>query len=461
VDRDCAARGARALGLASLALGSVLAAPAARGADDPQRFEISGTQRTRYETLDSQFRAGLGADDQALALQTSVAMSFRPTARVQFLAEIMDSRAERNDERSFVSGAIVDALEPIQLNVAVEMPDAFEPGAESTLRIGRMTLDIGKRRAVSRNRYRNTVNNFTGIDWHWQDPAGRDARAFYLVPMRALPSDVDALLGNEIELDHALRGSRLIGLYYQLPAFADKSVLELYALDYEVTPPADQLATAVDLLTPGARLYRPAAAKRWSYEIEAMLQRGTSGGIVAGVARPDLRHRAHFAHLEIGYQFARAWAPQLLLQYDVATGDRNPNDERIERFNALFGSRRSDFGPTSIYGPFARSNIESPGVRLMLKPRPRWQTMVAYRSVSLEAPRDQWVGAGWRDATGASGASLGRQLEASFTWAAIKDRLSVETGFAQLRLGSFAQHTAGPAIGGDPTYFYAAVTTTF
>jgi hypothetical protein len=96
----------------------------------------------------------------------------------------------------------------------------------------------------------------------------------------------------------------------------------------------------------------------------------------------------------------------------------------------------------------------------MLKPRPRWQTMVAYRGFSLEAPRDQWVGAGWRDASGASGASLGRQLEASFTWAAIKDRLSVETGFAELRLGRFAQRT-GAAINGYPTYFYTAVTTTF
>jgi hypothetical protein len=447
--------------LVALAAALCAGAPALAGADEAPRFEWSGTQRTRYEAQDSQFRAGFDDADRALALQTSLAFTVRTTPHTQLFAEIMDARAELDDEHSAVNGGIVDALEPLQLNFAWTKRDVFESGAESTLRVGRMTPDVGKRRLVARNRFRNVPNNFTGVDWQWHDAAGRSARAFYLRPMRSLPADLDGVLGNDVELDRGLRGARLLGLYYQWPAFADKSVLEVYALDYRLRPAAGQLATAVDVLTPGARVYRPAAARRWNYEVETILQRGTSGGVVGGVARADLAHRASFVHAEVGYQFAPKSAPVLVLQYDRASGDRDPNDARVERFNTLFGARRSDFGPTDIFGPFARSNLVSPGVRLTLKPAPRWQTMFAYRAFALDEPRDQWVGSGWRDASGRAGDSLGRQLEATFTWAAIKDRLAVETGFAQLWLGAFPERVEGPALRGDPTFFYAAITTSF
>ena len=60
--------------------------------------------------------------------------------------------------------------------------------------------------------------------------------------------------------------------------------------------------------------------------------------------------------------------------------------------------------------------------------------------------------------SGAAGDSIGRHLEGSFTWAAIPDRLSIETGFEHLWAGRFAEQTAGAAFRGDPQYFYSAVT---
>jgi hypothetical protein len=211
----------------------------------------------------------------------------------------------------------------------------------------------------------------------------------------------------------------------------------------------------------GARAYRPPRAGEWNYELEAVLQRGDSGGSVGGVVRSDLAHRASFLHVEIGYQLDLPWAPNLLFQYDRASGDEDPTDARIERFNTLFGARRFDFGPTGIYGIAARSNIDSPGVRLTFRPAPRWQGMLSYRSLRLAAPRDAWIGSGWRDASGAAGDSIGRHLEGSFTWGAIPDRLSIETGFAHLWAGRFARQTAGAAYRGDPQYFYGGVTITF
>src|SRR5215471_6460588 len=241
-------------------------------------FEFSGTQRTRYESLDPQFRKGFDESDDVVALQTSLVFDVKFDV-LQFYAEIMDSRAELNDEHSYVTN-VVDALEPIQTYVAWRRKGTFEDAADSTLRVGRMTIDLGKRRLMARNGYRNTVNNFLGADWAWHDGDGRSARLFYVLPMTIQPSDLDSQLGNDADLDHAARGTRVIGAYYQLPPFAGKSVIETYLLDYDVDAPQSSPTAAVHLLTAGTRAYRGPAPGAWSYEIEAIWQQGRAGGNV-------------------------------------------------------------------------------------------------------------------------------------------------------------------------------------
>lgn len=438
---------------ALLALACVLAAaPVAAQEDGGGALEIAGRQRTRYELLDPQYRAGFSNSDQALALQTTVTFDWRREG-LQVFGEIMDARSLANDEGSFATGATTNALEPIQAFVALTR------GA-GTLRFGRFTQDLGKRRLVSRTRYRNTVDTFTGVDWLWRGERGRTLRVLYYVPSRLLPADLPSVLDNDVELDRGMRDTSLKGLFYELPPFADGSRLEAYVLDYERAAPSDP-ATAADHVSIGARVYRRPEPGKWNYEVEAVLQRGESGGTTGGVARADLDHRASLVHFEIGYQFDAAWSPNLMLQYDRATGDDDPTDARVGRFNTLLGDRRFDFGPTGIYGLAARSNLETPGLRVTLRPAPRWDAMLAYRLLRLEAARDSWVGSGWRDASGAAGRSIGRQLEWSFSWDAIPDRLDLEAGYVHVASGRFAKQTAGAEWRGDPRYYYLTLTTTF
>ena len=60
------------------------------------------------------------------------------------------------------------------------------PGA-GTLRLrgGRITMDVGSRRFVARNRFRNTINGFTGFDAQWSSDEGHTLRAFYTLPVQA------------------------------------------------------------------------------------------------------------------------------------------------------------------------------------------------------------------------------------------------------------------------------------
>lgn len=435
-------------------------AAAAAAAEESPSFDFGGAQRTRYESIDRQFRPNLSASDRLLALRTSLTFDVK-LPKLELFGELLDSRGEWNDAGSFVSTQIVDALEPEQLYVAWNLDGTLQAGSKSTLRVGRMTIDLGKRRVLSRSRFSNAVTGFLGADWDWRGADGSEARAFYFRPMRTLPADVDGLLDDDYELDQATRGAALAGFYYQLAPFADKSTLELYALDYNVDPPQQSLATTASFWTLGARIYRNPEPKHWTYEIEPILQRGESADTFEGVTRTGLDHRAYYVHLESGYAFDAKWAPVLLVQYSFASGDKDPSDARIQRFNTLFGDRNFEFGPTDIYGALSRSNIEMLGLRLTLTPKPRWQAMIHYADARLAEARDSWVGSGWRDPTGASGKDIGRQLEARFTWTAIKDRLTVETGFAHLAFGRFAEQTAGATFRGDPTFFYTALTTTF
>jgi hypothetical protein len=425
-------------------------------------LDFSGVQRTRYESLTGQILAGLDERDEVLALQTSLLFDFR-LDRLHFVGEILDSRAELNDPGSFINSTVVNVLEPLQAYVAWTGADTEQRSA-GTLRFGRLTLDLGKRRVMSRNRFRNTVNNFVGADWQRANAGGGNLRAFYLVPMRHLPADQASLLGNEFELDRGVRDTAVRGVFYGLPELPGGHFIEAYVLDYEAD--ARDPESSADLVSMGARSHRLPQSGRWSYEVELIAQSGESGADVEGVPRFDLQHDARFAHFEIGYTFDRAWSPTITLQYDRASGDENPFDDRNERFNTLFGDRRFDFGPTGIFGPFQRSNLETPGVRVAVSPSSRWQGMLSLRSLRLASSTDEWVGTDLRDASGAAGSSLGTQLEASATWAAIPGRLSLDVGFAALELGRFARQTlearqpADPQPN-DPRYWYAAITTTF
>ena len=68
-----------------------------------------------------------------------------------------------------------------------------------TVQLGRLTMDLGSRRLVARNRFRNNTNAFTGVDWKWQSELGWDFRAFYVLPVQRLPSERERLFDNDVE----------------------------------------------------------------------------------------------------------------------------------------------------------------------------------------------------------------------------------------------------------------------
>src|SRR5690606_1151621 len=124
------------------------------------------------------------------------------------------------------------------------------------------------------------------------------------------------------------------------------------------------------LYTPGFRLLRAPAAGALDFEIEGASQFGEIRQ-TASPASPDLDVDAQTLHADIGYTFDAAWSPRLEFGYDYASGEEDATDGEWNRFDALFGPRRGDWGPSGIYGPLSRVNISSPNVRVEFKPNAR------------------------------------------------------------------------------------------
>jgi hypothetical protein len=153
----------------------------------PERLSITGDFRVRYEYLDNQFRANRPGNDQILALRTRLHVRLRLADWLTVGAELQDSRAYLDDSNTPVGTSLVNSAELLRAYAELSFHDSL--GGAHWLQVGRITMDLGSRRLVARNRYRNTSNAFTGVQWIWSGEGERQLRAFYTLPIKRLPDE--------------------------------------------------------------------------------------------------------------------------------------------------------------------------------------------------------------------------------------------------------------------------------
>jgi hypothetical protein len=271
----------------------------------------------------------------------------------------------------------------------------------------------------------------------WTSPGKHVLRSFAATPVTSLPSSGDALSHNEVDLDKENTDALLWGGFYGSPKLFAGTRLEVYAVGFHERD-GEIASRNRQLLTLGARWFRKPAVGQLDFRIELFPQLGTSRATTMMEDTTDLHHRAFSSDAAIGITADMPWRPRFAFEYDFASGDRNPDDNRNNTFDPLFGERRFDFGPTGIYGPFIRSNIHTPGLRISAVPAKTMQAVVGYRLFWLASSTDAWAPAGDRDRTGSSGSFLGEQVEVMTRWTPIPN-LQLEIGGAYLRAGNFAK----------------------
>jgi len=419
----------------------------------PNWLHLAVSHRTRYESLDGQYRVRINGlpgngGDQALVFRTLI----HARADLDYFtlgAEMQDSRIELADSGTATSSSkltttIANPLELLQAYIEVPLDNLLVKGSHSVIRGGRITMDVGSRRLVARNRFRNTINGFTGLDWQWH-LADKTFRAFYTLPVQRRVAG--NILNNHARFDSEDSAVRFWGLYYSQPVFSTAVKGEAFLFGLNENDSKDRATKNRDLYTFGFRLWRAPKVNQLDYQLETVYQLGKSR--VSTKSATPLNHWAYFHHAELGYSFNAPGAPRLIAQFDYASGDDNPNDGQNNRFDTLYGARRFDFGPTSTYGAFARSNLISPGLRLKLKPLSSLKTMFVVRGFWRESTADSWTTAG----INGSQSYIGTQLEARLRWQVLPENLSVEGGVAHL----FAGDLMTQAGKGDSTFVYTQI----
>ncbi len=417
--------------------------------------------RTRYESLRHTFRAQAPGHHDGLFTRTGAHLTFgRPWLHVE--AEVVDSRLFWVAPDTPLNTGLGNALDLLQARVVVQGDGVLVDGDRAVLRVGRMTFDLGGRRLVARNGFRNTINAFTGADLSWECSNAADLpnpttglRLFALMPVTRAPGDRAPLANNAVRLDREQTGSLLWGAWGSVDVGAlslEGYLVGLFEADQPTLETRDRR-----LLSPGLRLLSAPRPGHWDMELEVVAQWGTSRATRQPDDVQDLTHRAWFAHAALGYTWEVRWRPRLELLGDVATGDDDPKDRVQGRFDTLFGARRFELGPTGLFGAFARANIRSPGLRLQVSPLSAVKFTGAWRPFWLDAVGDAWGPSGARDLSGRSGRFVAHQIEARVQWHVLPGHLTLEAGAAHLVLGGFARQAA--KLHQPPTFSYVQLST--
>jgi len=298
----------------------------------------------RAEAVDGQARAGFNAADELLNLRTKLMAQYRD-GPVRLVAELWDSRYGDEHGTPVTTGE-VNTLELVQAFAEVKAPGLAGEGSTPTNAAGRFVMNLGSRRLVTADDYRNTTNGYTGVraDLAWR--RGWSATLIYTLPQQRRPDDVSRLRRNAVAFDHEgfdvvlwgglVSRARAIGA-----ATVETSFFHLGERDEPGRPTRDR-----SLNTASLRIIRDPAPARVDGELEAIAQQGhVSTSLAPNAARQDVR--AWFIHADAGYTFADPWKTGLSVDYDHASGDKPGG--RYGRFDTFFGMRRADLAPAGLY----------------------------------------------------------------------------------------------------------------
>lgn len=404
----------------------------------PDWLDLGLEHRTRFETYDHPWRRSqpAGQTDSQIQQRSRVRLGLNGKY-VKFLFEGQDARVYLDGAESYVTTAIRNEMDVLQLIASFTVNNVLETGLRTDLHAGRLTMDFGRGRLVIRNDYRNTSNAFDGVHWQLGKEKSWRFRLFLVEPV----------LRDVVQPDEQSKRSVFWGTSVETE-YVPRLRLNVYYFGLN-----DQRSATVDshrtFSTFGTRLYDDPKTGKIDYEIESVWQTGKKGNI---------DHFAHFQHIDIGYTLDLPWSPRLLIHYDYASGDRNARDSQNSAFDTLFGARRFDYMPTGNFGPFFRSNFSSPGWRVIAVPCQGCQVQIKHRVWYLATSRGAFGRNGLHDPTGGSGNFLGHDLELRAQWRT-NDNLEFELGYTHWFKGSYFDrfpNSAGLPPGGnkDSDYFY-------
>ncbi len=226
-----------------------------------------------------------------------------------------------SDTRAFGAHENLGAVQENRTDLAQAFADlSFATGAgRATLRGGRQEMSFGSERLVSQRESPNVRRAFDGARASLSPGPGLRFDAFAVRPVANRQGAVDS--SNRAEAFWGAYGTAAVPGVEGLLA-------DLYYFGRERERAAFQQGTAFDQRhTVGARLFGRGAGG-WDWDFEGAYQFGSFG-------RASIR--AWTAASDTGLTLSRLpWSPRIGLKADIASGDRNPQDDTLETFDPLY-----------------------------------------------------------------------------------------------------------------------------
>jgi len=390
----------------------------AQDGKSPSWLSLGAEYRVRVE---SAFHAGLReeSDDSYVLTRLRLNAEIRSLSWVRLFVQFQDARAFARDP-GFSVPPWHDGMDLRQAYVQVGDADK----SAFALRAGRQALRFGERRLMTDSTWRNVSRSYDAIRATWRRG---DFRADVFA---ASVPEIRPGAWNNRRID----GNNIHGIYTTWSQPGRKTTLDVYAF-WRLNPAAlteRQTPAKSDTKTTGFR-WAGGSAPGLECESEVAYQRGDRG--------PE-PVRAWAGHWMVGRRFVNDWgAPFVYLEYDRASGDRNPGDGRHGAFDPLYGSTHERYGLVDL---FSWRNIHHLRGSVEVQPARGWLVHLAHSRYWLASARDGLYGNSGscyvRVPDGSAGRSVGQATGIHADWA-VTSRMQLGAGYARLFPGSFLRRS--------------------
>ncbi len=399
----------------------------------PEWIRFGGEYRLRLEDP-HHIRFQQDSNDFYALSRLRLNLQLTPAPYLKFFFQTQDARIFGNQ---LVSGAPPNANTFDLREAYVEFGDVEKRPV--SLRAGRQELVYGEERLVGASNWSNTARTFDAVRLVLRHNGYRlDAFAASVVV-----AELD-------RFDHHRQGDNLHGLYGSAANWIPKARVEPYFF-WRVAPRVRSEAGAsgkFDMKTPGIRIAGDLPAGV-DYVTEVAFQFGSYAG---DEIRAWAGHWRASRKLGLG-----RWTPRLRLEYNYATGDRDPHDRKRETFDVLYPTPHDKYGLADQVG---WRNIHHLAASLEAKPNERWTLQAKFHDRWLASARDGLYSASgtllFRDPTGHSGRHVGKEVDLQAIWAPSRT-VQIGTGIGHIFPGEFVRKVSP---GRGYTWPYIAVTWT-
>lgn len=438
-------------------------------------------ERVRGELRDNNFDFNDGisvaTDDLWLLNRLRVGAMVKPQPWIKFYVQAQDTRELESLRKNvpFVAGSEGD--DPFDLRqgyVEIGDPAKFPLIAK----VGRQELIYGDERLIGAFDWNNFSRTFDTVKLRYEQPKfWVDGFASHVVTIREFGPDEN----REWTFNNANWKDTFAGIYGSTTLVPNQTT-DLYFLyrnkkeNFPVyTDTLGNRALAYDIkqevYTLGARLKSlPGRLNGFDYELEGAYQFGRDNGRIGAdypnTAGQSLEHSAFAFEARGGYTFEDlGWKPRLGIEYSVASGDSDPNDDQDESFLNLFPTNHKFYGYMDF---FAWKNIHNPSASLKFLPDPKVTIQIDGHAFWLYSNEDAWyrangvtqvrpVNASARDAD----SFVGTEVDLTVSYAPVK-WLKLQAGYSHFFAGQYVADTAaGPAGNDDADFGYLQATIAF